>query len=224
MRTQDTPHRLKVAAAAFTLVELLVVIAIIAMLAALLVPAVSRGIRSAIAAQCINNLKQNGQAIEMYVNDHDNGYPTYPASNGVWASVIARVNADSNQLAYHLKPYLGTKTARGIYEPTFLCPGTSKLPAKRKDNVQYLSNHSARLYGPKAAAEDVWGYPDPASKRSPMKRGEAPSTEWMLMDVDQMHFSINPGWGNYGDFAPYPGHIRRWNALYFDLHVGFVFL
>src|SRR6185503_4640038 len=63
----------------FTLIELLVVIAIIAILAAMLLPALSRSKLSARRIACVNNLKQLALASTMYVQDND-GY--YPSSNG----------------------------------------------------------------------------------------------------------------------------------------------
>src|SRR5437879_2246464 len=60
---------------AFTLVELLVVIAIIAVLIALLIPALS-GIREqANRVKCMSNLKSIGQAMKIYANDNKGQYP-----------------------------------------------------------------------------------------------------------------------------------------------------
>lgn len=66
----------------FTLIELLVVIAIIAILAALLLPALAGAKRKGKGAECINNLKQIGIGLRLWANDNDGKFP--------WAVEVAQ--------------------------------------------------------------------------------------------------------------------------------------
>jgi type II secretory pathway pseudopilin PulG len=223
------------------LIELLVVIAIIAILAALLLPALARAKRESLRTSCASNLRQNGVALSIFEDENQNYVPPGAMSTGgLDAGQNPGINKDDNhQLAFYLAQYLGVPVpstdAQTNLVKTFICPGfqSQQNSSDLASNIMYIitqggtKEDNGNIPAATGGGWFAFGYPAGSYVGSPPHTPQQIQSEaqlplcdiWAMCDVDQIVITDpNNTWRS--QLPTTPTHISLRNFLYFDNHVG----
>ena len=200
-------HRLA-AQPAFTLIELLVVIAIIAILASLLLPTLGQARQRGHATFCLNNLRQLGLAMQLYVGDHDDAFPYNMGAQGIRQTVASGeyLNWVNNVMSWELDPdntntFLLTAGGLGRYTGgatrIFKCPSDRVLSTVQKqagwtERVRSVSMNA--MLGNAGEFMEGNSNTNNPGYRQFLRLGEVPEPARIFAFVDEHPDSINDGY------------------------------
>ena len=207
----------------FTLIELLVVIAIIAVLAGLLMPALSSAKKSARSIECASNLRTIGSMVTMYWNDYQNGIPSmvpFKTDARSWPSILYECYIGLSAMKFNTN---NNKTFRRpiLRGTVFACPELSELNPNKT-----TSTETSYTYHPWAVLKNEnkkpYSFAHSVPRVSPEKVKKTSSFLFMAdkkgsASLSDSSSAINPASNSRAIDLRHPRHSV--NYLMLDCHV-----
>ena len=201
----------------FSLIELLIVIAIIAILAAMLLPALNKAREKSTAISCASNLRQMGQIFHMYLDTYDDWLPPgidYSGSYNRWQSYLYSFFNPKIPLSQE-NWHTGSPNRKGIPYAFLRCPAQKLELACQHFGINSYTNGGSNL---NSGIRELKKLSKPSARMLVMDCGTLNGKDLSGTDITQ-GYTVGRD-DNGGRFYLGRRHNDGPNILYCDGHVG----